>query len=178
MPTEMELFALRLMLKVEELNSSNISQRMNALLDLEEQWMFALDNIKRRQQIVKRYFNKSVQAVKFKVNEKVLPWDSTHVDRGRHSKFQKLWLGPFKIAFVLNTNSYILKDLQNRLFSYSTNRSHLKHYVECFVLLILFYFVVISFCCLFLLLTYFLVINKIVRSVFPRRHYSESIVNQ
>jgi hypothetical protein len=28
------------------------------------------------------------------------------------SKFQKLWLGPFKIAFVLGANSYILKDLQ------------------------------------------------------------------
>jgi hypothetical protein len=46
------------------------------------------------------------------------------------SKFQELWLGPFKIAFVLGTNSYILKDLQERLFSYNTNGSHLKHYVE------------------------------------------------
>jgi hypothetical protein len=57
-------------------------------------------------------------------------WDSTHVDRGRHSKFQKLWLVPFKIAFVLDTHSYILKDLEERLFFYSTNCSHLKHYVE------------------------------------------------
>jgi hypothetical protein len=130
LPTEMELSSLRLMLQVEELNSSDVSQRMNALLALEEQRMFALDNIKRRQQTVKRYFNKSVKAVKFKVNEKVLLWDSTHDDRGRHSKFQKLWLGPFKIAFVLGANSYILKDLQERLFSYSTNGSHLKHYVE------------------------------------------------
>jgi ribonuclease HI len=46
------------------------------------------------------------------------------------SKFQKLWRDPFKIAFVLGTNSYILKDLQERLFSYNTNGSHLKHYVE------------------------------------------------
>jgi hypothetical protein len=46
------------------------------------------------------------------------------------SKFQELWLGPFKIAFVLGTNSYILKYLQERLFSYNTNGSHLKHYVE------------------------------------------------
>jgi hypothetical protein len=89
-----------------------------------------LDNIKRGQQTVKKYFNKSVKAIKFKVNEKVLLWDSTHVDRGRHSKLQKLWLGPFKIAFVLGANSYILKDLQEQLFSYNTNGSHLKHYVE------------------------------------------------
>ena len=118
------------MLQVEELNSSNISQRINALFALEEQRMFSLDNIKRRQQTVKRYFNKSAKVVKFKVNEKVLLWDSTHVDRGRNSKFQKLWLGPFKIDFVLGTNSYILKDLEEWLFSYSTNGSHLKHYVE------------------------------------------------
>jgi hypothetical protein len=118
------------MLQVKELNYSYVSQRMNALLDLEEQRTFSLDNIKRRQQTVKIYFNKSVKAVKFKVNEKVLSWDSTHVDRGRHSKFQKLWLGPFKITFILGANSYILKDLQERLFSYSTNSSHLKHYME------------------------------------------------
>jgi hypothetical protein len=78
---------------------------------LEEKSMFSLDNIKRRQQTIKRYFNKSVKTVKFKVNEKVLLWDSSHA-RGRHSKFIKLWMGPFKIAFVLGTNSYILKDLQ------------------------------------------------------------------
>jgi hypothetical protein len=92
--------------------------------------MFALDNIKKIQQTVKKYFIKSAKNVKFKVNERVLLWDSTHADRGRHLKFQKLWLGPFKIAFVLGTISYILKYLQERLFSYNTNGSHLKHYME------------------------------------------------
>jgi hypothetical protein len=112
----MELSSLRVMLHIEELNSSDVSQRINALLALEEKRMFSLDNIKRRQQTVKKYFNKSVKTVKFKVNEKVLMWDSAHADRGRHSKFQKLWLGPFNIAFVLGTNSYILKDLQEHCF--------------------------------------------------------------
>jgi hypothetical protein len=118
------------MLQIEELNSSNIPQRVNALLALEEQRMFSLENIKRRQQTVKKYFNKSAKFVRYKVNEKVLMCDSTHTDRGRHSKFQTLWLGPFKITFDLGANSYILKDLEERLFSYSTNDSHLKHYVE------------------------------------------------
>jgi hypothetical protein len=119
-----------LMLQIKELKYSDVLQRINALLFLEEQRMFALDNIKRRQLNVMKYFNKSVKTVKFKVNEKVLLWDLAHVDRGRHSKFQKLWLGPFKIAFVLGTNSYILKYVQERLFSYNTNGSHLKYYVE------------------------------------------------
>jgi hypothetical protein len=45
------------------------------------------------------------------------------------SGFQKLWLGRYKIAFVLYNNSYILKYLHERLLSYNTNDSHLKHYV-------------------------------------------------
>ena len=130
LPTELEISSLRLILQIKELNSSNVSQRMNALMDLEGQRMFSLGNIKIRHQTVKKYFNKSVKDVKFKVNEKVLVWDSAHANRGRHSKFQKLWLGPFKIAFVLGANYYIVKDLQERLFSYNTNDSHLKHYVE------------------------------------------------
>jgi len=35
--------------------------------------------------------------------------------------------GPFQIDFVLDTNSYILKDLQEKLFSYSANNPHLKY---------------------------------------------------
>jgi hypothetical protein len=50
----MELSSLRLMLQVEELNSFDVSQRMNALLALEEQRMFALGNIKKIQQTVKK----------------------------------------------------------------------------------------------------------------------------
>jgi hypothetical protein len=46
------------------------------------------------------------------------------------SIFQKLWLVPFKISFFLGTSSYILKYLQEQLFSYNTNDSHLKHYLD------------------------------------------------
>jgi hypothetical protein len=46
------------------------------------------------------------------------------------SEFQLLWLGLFKIAFVLSTDSYILKNLWERLLSYSTNDSHLNYYME------------------------------------------------
>jgi hypothetical protein len=86
------------------------------LLALEEQRMFSLENIKRRQQTVKTYFNKSAKVVRFNVNDKVLPWNLAHADRGRHSKFQKLWLAPFIISFVLGANYYILKDLEDTLF--------------------------------------------------------------
>jgi hypothetical protein len=105
------------MLQTEELNSSNVPQMINALLSLEEQRNFSLEKLKRRKQTVKNYFNKREKAVEFKIDEKVLLWDSAHDERGRHSKFQKLWLGTLKITFILDTNSCLLKDLEERLFS-------------------------------------------------------------
>jgi hypothetical protein len=36
-------------------------------------------------------------------------------------------LGPFQISFVLDTNSYIFRDLQEQLLSYNTNNSCLKY---------------------------------------------------
>jgi hypothetical protein len=63
-PIEMELSSLQLMLQIKELNYSNVSQRINALLYLEEQRMFSLKNIKRRQQTVRKYFNKSAKCWK------------------------------------------------------------------------------------------------------------------
>jgi hypothetical protein len=36
-------------------------------------------------------------------------------------------INPFQIAFILDTNSYISKDLQEQLFPYSTSNPHLKY---------------------------------------------------
>jgi hypothetical protein len=98
-----------LTLQTEELSSSDVPQRINTLLALEEQRNFSLENLKKRQQTVKKYFNKRAKTVEFKIDDKALLWDSAHAERGRHSKLQKLWLGPFKIASILSTNSYLLK---------------------------------------------------------------------
>jgi hypothetical protein len=130
MLVELQLTSLHLAMQAKELNSTDISQRMNALLALEEQINHALENLKERQQTIKKYFDKHAKSVKFKVNAKLLLWDSIDADKGKHSKFQKLWLGPYKITLVVGNNTYMLKDFEERLFSFTTNDSHLKHYVE------------------------------------------------
>jgi hypothetical protein len=100
------------------------------LLALKEQRIHALENLKKRQQSVKRYHDKKAKSTIFVVDENILLWDSAHADRGKHSKFQNLWLGPHKIYSVIGNNSYLLKELDGQLFSYTTNGSYLKHYVE------------------------------------------------
>jgi hypothetical protein len=70
MHVELELTSLRLALQDEELNSTNIPQRINALLALEEQRSYALENLKKRQQSVKKYFDKKAKSLLLQLMKK------------------------------------------------------------------------------------------------------------
>ena len=59
--------------------------------------------------------------------QEFLLWDSTHVDKGEHSRFKKIWIGPYKIVVVLGRNSYLFKDDDGILLSYPINGVHIKH---------------------------------------------------
>jgi hypothetical protein len=48
------------------------------------------------QQIVERWFDKNKAKEKnFEVGDLVLKWDRENEPKGKHSKFENLWLGPF-----------------------------------------------------------------------------------
>ena len=42
----------------------------------------------------------------------VLKWDRPHDEKGKHTKFQQLWVVPFQIAEKLGPSTYKLQDLQ------------------------------------------------------------------
>jgi hypothetical protein len=46
----------------------------------------------------------------FKLGDLVLRWDAINEDKGKHGKFDHLWLGPFKIATYRGSNAYILQE--------------------------------------------------------------------
>lgn len=41
----------------------------------------------------------------------MLKWDAQHQDPSKHSKFDALWFGPFKISNVLQNNTFELQHL-------------------------------------------------------------------
>ena len=46
--------------------------------------------------MVKRWFDKhKARKREFKVGDLVLKWDHPHDEKGNHTKFQQLWIGPF-----------------------------------------------------------------------------------
>ena len=58
----------------------------------------------------------------------VLKWDKTSEAKGKHSKFLKLWFGPYEIAEKIREATYRLQSLQGDLENLPINASVLKRY--------------------------------------------------
>jgi len=67
MHVELQLASFRLSFQVEELKESDLIQRFNTLLALDEQRWHSLDIMERRKQSVKKYVFKHANTVTFEV---------------------------------------------------------------------------------------------------------------
>jgi hypothetical protein len=74
------------------------------------------------QQIVKNWFDASSFSDRnFDIGYLVLKWDKEHEDKGEHTKFQNLWLGPFVIAEKLGPSSFRLPNLEGHPDTFPVN---------------------------------------------------------
>ena len=64
----------------------------------------------------------------FEVGVLVLKWDHPHDEKGKHMKFQQLWVGPFQIAAKLSPSTYKLQYLQGWEENLPVNVLVLKSY--------------------------------------------------
>ena len=70
--------------------------QIHNLLKLEESRLKDRERFKHQQEMVKRWFDKHKAGKKeFEVGDLVLKWDHPHDEKGKHTKFQQLWIGPF-----------------------------------------------------------------------------------
>ena len=93
--------------------STNFLQTwIDTLLKLEEERNKSKEKFHIHQQRIKRWFDKYVARDKqFQVGDLVLKWDKESEAKGKHSKFQNLWLGPYKIAEKFGYATYKLQSL-------------------------------------------------------------------
>ena len=50
-----------------------------------------------------------------------------HDEKGKHGKFDNLWLGPFKIIKILGNNTLVLQNLEGEEIAGPVNGCFLKH---------------------------------------------------
>ena len=90
-----------------------------------------MNRIQDHQQKVKLAFDRKVTKKEFEIEDLVLKWDAPIKDKGKHNKFDALWIRPFKISKVFSNNTYRLQDLEGEeVFNSPVNGHFLK---KCFV---------------------------------------------
>jgi hypothetical protein len=81
------------------------------------------------QQIVKRWFEKNkVKEKNFEVGDLVLKWDRSNELKGKHSKFQNLWLVPFHVSEKIGAGTYRLKNPRGEPDALPVNGQALTQY--------------------------------------------------
>jgi hypothetical protein len=81
------------------------------------------------QQIVKRWFDKHKAIEKsFEVGDLVLKWDKANESKGKHSKFQNLWLRPFQVFEKIGASTDRLQNRRGELDTLPVNGQALKQY--------------------------------------------------
>jgi hypothetical protein len=78
---------------------------------------------------IKSVVDKKTKKEIFQEGDLVLRWDSKRDENPKHGKFNNLWFGPFKVVEVLDTNTFVLHNLDDiEIFGGPVNRRFLKHF--------------------------------------------------
>jgi hypothetical protein len=59
----------------------------------------------------------------------VLIWDARKEDSVKHGKFDHIWYGPFRVATSEGKKSFLLENLDGKIFNAPINGRYLKHYM-------------------------------------------------
>jgi hypothetical protein len=79
---------------------------------------------------IKKIFDKRTKEDNFKLGDLVLKWDSRNEDKGKHGKFDNMWIGPYMIQDFRGDNVYLLNNVDGSdLPGAPVNGRKLKHYV-------------------------------------------------
>ena len=80
---------------------------INTLIKLEEDREKAKQHFEKHQQILKYWFYQaSISNRDLQVGDLVLKWDKAYEDKGEHTKFQRLWRGPYIIAEKMGRSTF------------------------------------------------------------------------
>ena len=88
-----------------------IQVRLMNLLEMDEKRIAALEHMAKHQAVVKRWFDKRAKIKSFRISDLVLLWDKAKEKPGSHTKFQRLWTGPYQITEILEENAFRLSSL-------------------------------------------------------------------
>jgi hypothetical protein len=127
-PTTLGFPVMRL-LQEQDAETNATRRRKDELIDVQQTREKAFHNTQLHQDKIKEAFDRHTKVDDFKLGDSVLRWDARNEDKGKHGKFDHLWLGQFKIVAYYGRNAYFLKENNGELVGGGpVNGKFLKHY--------------------------------------------------
>jgi len=114
------------MLQEYKMEEDSMPNKINQIIELDENRRKALDHSIRNQDKIKRTFDKSTRPRCFHIGDTILLWDKRREKPRKHGKFDSLWLGPYIIYDVVDTNSFLLNTMEGERLLLPVNGKQLK----------------------------------------------------
>eukprot|EP00253_Pinus_taeda_P036624 PITA_36624 len=97
----------------EEQNEENdMARRMSDLVEIHQIKDQLIERFAVNQRKIKEAFDRKAKMDNFQVSDWVLKWDALKENKGNHSKFDTMWIGPFIISQVQGNNTFVLQSLE------------------------------------------------------------------
>ena len=106
----------------------DIRRRMFQIIQLQQERETIENTAEMHRKKVKESFDKKVKKDVFAVGDLVLRWDARKDEKGKHGKFDNLWIGPFTVIKILGNNTFILQNLNGEEIASPVNGRFLKYF--------------------------------------------------
>ena len=137
LPTHLVIPSLSLVQYIDEVPTSSIQLRQMEIIKLEEQQEQAKKTHAHHQALIKSSFDSNLMTrKKIQMGDLFLKWDKAHEEKGKHTKFQKMWLGPFQIVKFIGPSTFVLHDLAGKRDPLPINGQILKIYFPYKIILL------------------------------------------
>lgn len=118
------------MQQLEDQEIGHYDARINQIVELDEEIRASHQRHVKFREKLKKLFDKKVTPRAFNVGDLMLLWDRRHVDKGRHGKFDTLWMDRYSIDIRIGEHTFFLKDLDGELLEYPIKGRNLKHLLD------------------------------------------------
>jgi hypothetical protein len=110
--------------------SNDVTKRINQFIEVQQNRAEVDEKLQKHQDNMKTLFDKKDKDGEFLLGDLVLKWDARKEDAGKHSKFDHIWCGPFKIVADEGNNSFLLENLDGKILNAPINERYLKNFMH------------------------------------------------
>lgn len=75
-----------------------MQRRLNQMIQLQQTREEVCQNMFKLHVRIKKIYDKKAKTEKFQFDDMVLKWNARNEEKGKHSKFENIWKGPFMIV--------------------------------------------------------------------------------